>query len=160
LTSTKQTQSIDFERLATACRKRGIPVTVQRRVIFGALLGRDDHPTVDQVFDDVKERIPGVSRTTVYRTLETLADLGLARRTNHFGAFVRFDANMEQHHHLVCTLCNKVSDFQHSGLSIGTPPEVRGSGFVVSDVSIYFEGYCATCRRSPRAAKRRKVKNG
>jgi Fur family peroxide stress response transcriptional regulator len=115
---------------------------------------------VDQVFDDVKERLPGISRTTVYRTLETLADLGLARRTNHFGAFARFDANMEQHHHLVCTLCNKVSDFQYSGLTIGTPPEVRGSGFVVSDFSIYFEGYCSNCRMSPRAAKRGQVKNG
>lgn len=69
------------ERLEALCRERGLPVTVQRRVIFAALLDHDDHPTVDRVFADVKNRIPGVSRTTVYRTLETLADLGTVRRT-------------------------------------------------------------------------------
>jgi Fur family peroxide stress response transcriptional regulator len=154
LAATKQNGSRRFARLETACRERGMPVTVQRRIIFGALLGRDDHPTVDQLFDDVKDRIPGISRTTVYRTLETLADLGLARRTNHFGAYARFDANMEQHHHLVCILCNRVSDFQHPELSIGALPDVRGSGFVVSDYSIYFEGHCADCRKSARSQRR------
>ncbi len=140
------------------CRERGIPVTVQRRVIFTALLERDDHPTVDQIFDDVKNRIPGLSRTTVYRTLETLADLGLVRRTNHFEACVRFDGNMEQHHHLVCIVCGKVTDFQDPGLTIADLPDVRRSGFVLSDYSIYFEGYCSHCRRTAKFAKPRKAK--
>ena len=59
-------------------------MTVQRRVILSALVDRDDHPTIDQIFADVKQRIPGVSRTTVYRALETLVELGIAKRTKHF----------------------------------------------------------------------------
>ena len=54
-----------IERLEAKCHERGLPVTVQRRVIFDALLDRQNHPTIDQVYDDVKSRIPGVSRTTV-----------------------------------------------------------------------------------------------
>ena len=154
----KRHQNGGLERLERVCRDRGIPVTVQRRVIFTALLERDDHPSVDQIFDDVKGRIPGVSRTTVYRTLETLTDLGLARRANHFEALARFDGNMKQHHHLVCTVCGKVSDFQDPGLTIGGLPDVRRSGFVLFDYSIYFEGYCVDCKRTGTPGKPRKRK--
>ena len=135
-----------------------MPVTVQRRVIFSALIEREDHPTVDQVFDEVKARIPGVSRTTVYRTLETLANLGLARRTNHFAASARFDGNMEQHHHLVCTLCGKVIDFQDPSLTIANLPDARRSGFTLLDYSVYFEGFCSDCKRPANTARPRKVK--
>jgi Fur family peroxide stress response transcriptional regulator len=147
-----------FARLEAVCRRAGIPATVQRRVIFAALLDREDHPTVDQVFADVKERIPGVSRTTVYRTLETLAHLGLARRTNHFAASARFDGNMEQHHHLVCTVCDKVVDYQDPGLPAATLPDARRHGFTLRDYSVYFEGFCSDCKRPANTLKPSKRK--
>ncbi|MGH7931043.1 MAG: Fur family transcriptional regulator [Candidatus Binatia bacterium] len=147
-----------LEHLGKVCRREGLPMTVQRRVIFSALLERDDHPTVDQIFAQVKDRIPGVSRTTVYRTLETLARLGLVRRTNHFAASARFDGNMEKHHHLVCTLCGRVIDIQEPSLTIPNPPDVRRNGFTLLDYSVYFEGYCSHCKRSANAAKPRRAK--
>ena len=141
-----------FQRLEAECRERGLPVTVQRRVIFAALLDRADHPTIDQVYDDVKSRIPGVSRTTVYRTLETLAELGVAKKASHFAAMARFDGNMEHHHHLVCVRCDKVVDFADPALS-GLPlPDARRTGFDIVDFSVYFEGLCLQCkRRSPKS---------
>lgn len=145
------------ERLEIACRRKGIPVTVQRRVIFSAVLDRHDHPTVDQVFAQVKDRLPGVSRTTVYRTLETLVHIGLVRRTHHFAAAVRFDGNMEQHHHLVCTGCGKVNDFQGSSVAISIPPETRRNGFTPLDYSVYFEGVCSDCKQPAHTAKSRKT---
>ena len=146
------------ERLENACRREGIPVTVQRRAIFSAVLERHDHPTVDQVFAQVKARVPGVSRTTVYRTLETLVNIGLVRRTHHFSASVRFDGNMERHHHLVCTGCGKVSDFQDSSVAISIPPETRRNGFTLFDYSVYFEGVCSGCKNPVDAAKSRNAK--
>lgn len=147
-----------FARLEAVCRRAGIPATVQRRVIFSALVEREDHPTVDQVFADVKERIPGVSRTTVYRTLETLAHLGLARRTNHFAASARFDGNMEQHHHLVCTICGKVVDYQDPGLAAAHLPDAHRHGFTLVDYSVYFEGFCSDCKGPANALKPHKKK--
>ncbi len=148
----------NFDRLEAVCRREGIPLTVQRRVIFTALLERYDHPTVDQVFAEVKERIPGVSRTTVYRTLETLANLGVVRRTNHFAASARFDGNIEQHHHLVCTVCGKVVDFQDTSLKVSNLPAARPDGFTLLDYSIYFEGHCSACSKINKPAKPRTVK--
>lgn len=140
----KQTK---LELLETISRERKLPVTVQRRVVLSALLDRNDHPTVDQLFENVKERMPGVSRTTVYRTLETLVELGLARRTNHFEASARFDGNTDHHHHLVCRRCNRVEDVDHPSLNKFAPPNL-GIPFEVVDYSIYLEGLCVACQKS------------
>lgn len=156
--SPAQISAATLLRFDAACRQRGIAVTVQRRAILAALLERHDHPTVDQIYADVKTRIPGVSRTTVYRTLETLADLGLARRTNHFAAVARFGGNLEQHHHRVCVQCGKVTDIKDSRLTIADLTHLQRGGFVVQDYSVYFEGLCANCKPSGRSAKRRKSK--
>ena len=154
----EQNSKSALEHFEAACRREGLPVTVQRRVIFSAVLERHDHPTVDQIFAQVKDRIPGVSRTTVYRTLETLASLRLVRRTNHFAASARYDGNMEQHHHLVCTTCGKVIDFQDSTLTVSNLPDGRCNGFSLLDYSIYFEGSCADCKRHTNPPKARRAK--
>ncbi|HRX84343.1 MAG TPA: transcriptional repressor, partial [Phycisphaerae bacterium] len=57
-----------FEQL---CRQQGLALTVQRRTILSVLLDSDDHPTADQVYEIVRQRLPGLSRTTVYRVLDT-----------------------------------------------------------------------------------------
>lgn len=134
--------------LESISRERSLPVTVQRRVVLNALLDRYDHPTVDQLYEDVKERMPGVSRTTIYRALETLVDLGLARRTNHFEASARFDGNTDHHHHLVCRSCNHVTDIDHPSLKKFAPPNLGGIAFEVLDYSIHIEGLCPECQKN------------
>lgn len=151
LTINKQNK---FKRLETLCRERGLPVTVHRRVILDALLDRDDHPTVDQMFEQVKERIPGVSRTTVYRTLETLVDLGIAGKANHFEAVARFDGNTDHHNHLVCGQCDKIADFDDRVFGRFRLPDVRRTGFEIVDFSVYFKGLCPTCRQARAKAGR------
>ncbi len=136
-----------LEMLAAVSRQRNLPVTVQRRVVLEALLERHDHPTVDQLYEDVKERLPGVSRTTIYRALETLVEMGLARRTNHFEASARFDGNTDHHHHLVCRGCNRVSDFDHPSLNKLALPKLGAIPFEVLDYSIHLEGLCPECQR-------------
>ena len=138
---------LKLDLLESISRERNLPVTIQRRVILNALLDRDDHPTVDQLFEDVKVRMPGVSRTTIYRALETLVDLGLARRTNHFEASARFDGNTDHHHHLVCRRCNHVEDIDHPSLKKFTPPHLGNIAFEVLDYSIHLEGLCAECQK-------------
>jgi len=134
----------EFESL---CRERGLPLTVQRREILRAVLERDDHPTADQVYDAVKDCIPGLSRTTVYRVLETLVGLGVIRRLHYPGTTARFDGNVHRHHHLICTTCNRVIDIASRTLdNLKLPPRQR-HGFEIEDYSVHFVGVCAECRR-------------
>ncbi|MBN1590511.1 MAG: transcriptional repressor [Pirellulales bacterium] len=139
-----------MRRFESLCRERGLPLTVQRREILKALLQRDDHPTADQVYGCVKERITGLSRTTVYRVLETLVRLGVVRRLHHPGTSVRFDGKISRHHHLVCRKCNRVIDLENRSLDHLELSSMRLHGFQVEDYSVHLVGVCADCGRKSR----------
>jgi Fur family peroxide stress response transcriptional regulator len=141
--------------LEAACRAEGLPLTVQRRIILEVLAGRTDHPTADQVFAAVRARLPDVSRTTVYRVLDTLVRLGLAVKTPHHGAAVRFDPRTERHHHLVCSRCDRVIDLHAPELNALRLPDTRRLGFEIDDFSLHIRGLCADCRAARRPARRR-----
>ncbi|HID23302.1 MAG TPA: transcriptional repressor [Planctomycetaceae bacterium] len=133
-----------FESL---CREKGIPVTVQRRVILQTLLQRRDHPTADQIFEDVRKQIPDISRTTVYRVLEALVGLGVIRRVHSMGNAVRYDGNIDRHHHLVCRECGRMADWESPALNNLPMPKEDALGFHIDDYTIQFTGICAECRR-------------
>ena len=128
------------------CRDRGLPVTVQRRAILQAVLETTAHPSAEQVFDVVKERIQGVSRTTVYRALDTLSEAGLITRLPHPTSTGRYDGNTDRHHHVVCRTCGQVVDVFDKRYD-ALPLPTRGvGGFRVEDYSVVFVGICAACR--------------
>lgn len=140
-------EHLDMERLEAACRKAGLPVTIQRRVIFEALAHRHDHPTADTVYEEVIHRIPGVSRATVYRTLDTLVELGVARRISHIGRAVRYDPHVDTHHHVYCISCDRVIDVDEPALDhLAVGPD-KLQGFALLSHSVMFEGLCPACQK-------------
>jgi len=140
-----------LKSLQRICRERGVPLTVQRRVIFEALIDRMDHPTADDVYADVQDRLPGISRATVYRVLETLVRLGVIGKASHRGSAARYDASTDRHHHLVCVRCERTVDLDDPALDNLRIPNTRRLGFKIADYSIHFTGLCRNCARSARA---------
>lgn len=137
----------EFEEI---CRKKGLPVTMQRRVILEAVLQRDDHPTADQIYETVQAIIPQLSRTTVYRVLDTFLELGVIRRVHLTGGTSRFDGMIRRHHHLVCTRCNKIIDFEDDNLNQLPLPKRKLQGFEVAEFSVQISGICADCQKKPK----------
>ncbi len=135
-----------MKQLEECCKEEGLRLTVQKRKVFSSLLQHDDHPTADEIYDNVTDDIPGVSRTTVYRILESLTDTGLARRVYHPDDQYRFDPNTEHHHHLVCTSCETVKDVSVPDLEQVVPPDQEVEEFEIDDFSIYFRGTCLKCQ--------------
>jgi Fur family peroxide stress response transcriptional regulator len=148
----------------TRCRELGIPLTVQRRIIFEALLERKDHPTVDEIFEGIQKKVQGVSRATVYRVLETFVQSGIVRQIYSDGSAVRFDPNGSHHHHLVCSHCNSVSDFEDERLNRLPLPNRDHTGFQTENYSVYFEGLCRRCQKigakSSKRGKQQITRNG
>jgi len=147
MTSPSSSPSPSLAEFEAECRRRGLAVTVQRRTVFAELAGRRDHPTADQIYDAVRGRLPGLSRTTVYRVLETLVDSGLARQVHHAGGVARFDPMTERHHHLVCEACGRLADLDDRVVPPLRLPDSAGAGFRIKDYSVSFTGLCAACAR-------------
>ncbi len=143
-----------FEKL---CKEQGVPLTVQRRVILETLADRKDHPTADQVFEAVASRLPGLSRTTVYRVLETLVDLGVIHKASHLGSAARYDPNTERHHHLTCLSCHKVMDLEEESLPPLRLSKARAGQFEIVDYSVHFRGYCRECSTNHASRRERQV---
>ena len=137
-------------------RERGLALTIQRRIILAELLARLDHPTADQIFASVRDRVPGLSKTTVYRVLETLVSLGMARKVMHADAAVRFDPNVARHHHLVCEICGTLVDLADDDVANLSLPETEQHGFTIKNYTINFSGVCAGCSDGDRSLKHQK----
>ncbi|MBE2249799.1 MAG: transcriptional repressor [Myxococcus sp.] len=138
--------------LTAAARRAGIKLTHQRLEIFRELAATEEHPAAETLFRAVQQRVPTVSLDTVYRTLWTLHEFGLVTTLGPRGG-VRFDANLEPHHHYVCVRCGLVRDFESEDLDhLRVPSAVKQLGsFVDSQVAV--RGVCAQClRASPRQA--------
>jgi Fur family peroxide stress response transcriptional regulator len=94
-----------------------------------------------------------VSLDTVYRTLWMLHDLGLVKTLGPRRYGVRFDANLDRHHHYVCVRCGLVRDFENEELNgLRVPDAVRQLGSIV-DAHIEVHGLCARCQREQETSK-------
>ncbi|MBN1488324.1 MAG: transcriptional repressor [Phycisphaerae bacterium] len=143
-----------IEQFEQLCRERKLPVTLQRRAVLEEILGRRDHPTADQIYDVLKVRLRGLSRTTVYRTIETLVELGFITKVCHLGSAARFDPKVARHHHLVCMRCECILDLEADPTEAIAWPDVQKQGFEICDYHIHFRGLCAACRRTRGGPKR------
>jgi Fur family peroxide stress response transcriptional regulator len=149
---------VRLERMKEAAKGAGIKLTHQRLEIFKELAASEDHPDAETLFRAVQQRMPTVSLDTVYRTLWMLRDLGLVNTLGPQRDAIRFDANLDQHHHFVCMHCGLVRDFQSSALNaLKVPEAVAGFGTVV-DAQVEVRGICAKCQQEgvpPRRAEPR-----
>lgn len=142
-----------MESFGTACRNAGLKLTHQRMEVFREVAQTEEHPSAEAIYDRVRKRIPSISLDTVYRTLITLEKLGVISRVNVLCDRTRFDANMSPHHHVVCTSCGMVRDFDSPEAdALPIPEEVKSWGEVKS-VHVELRTICSGCseRKAARA---------
>jgi Fur family peroxide stress response transcriptional regulator len=153
-----------LEHLQAVARKAGVKLTHQRLEIFKELASTGAHPDADTIYRAVRRRMPTVSLDTVYRTLWMLQDLGLVMTLGPQRDRVRFDANLEHHHHFVCVRCGLVRDFESEALARLPLPESVAALGRVHDAHVEVRGTCQACQRAvpapiaPRPAPARQVR--
>ena len=132
--------------LAEAFRARGLKVTPQRQLLFRLLDGNTSHPTAEGLFVEASAQMPGISLRTVYTTLTDLAEMGELQPVSCGAGAIRFDPNVDDHHHGVCDSCGNVTDAYVVGAESLI---VEGlDGFTTNSASIVFRGQCASCASS------------
>jgi len=128
-----------------ACRSAGLKLTHQRREIFRELARAKDHPSAETLYKRLLKRLPTISLDTVYRTLGSLEKQGVIRRVDTRESQARFEAETLQHHHLICTRCGEIVDFQWESFDRSElPPELQGWG-QLNYRSISLHGICSKC---------------
>lgn len=128
-------------------RARGYRLTPQRQLVLEAVaeLG---HATPDDIVTAVRRTASGVNISTVYRTLELLEELGLVTHTHlGHGPPTYHAATDDDHVHLVCRVCGKVTETEPA-LVEGVVAALReGEGFHADVGHLAIFGTCRSCTR-------------
>lgn len=132
------------DELTQIFRARGLKMTPQRQSIFRALHGSGVHPTAEAVYAAVSVEMPTISLRTVYQTLNDLAAMGEIQAIDLGTGSLRFDPNVDPHHHLVCDECGRVRDVEADFPGVTLPAE-DAAGFEVTTTEIVFRGRCHDC---------------
>ncbi len=141
---TPEGRSVEEAELLSRCREAGLKATPQRLAIYRELWSRTDHPSPEAIFQAVRVSQPALSLATVYKTLDTLVEAGLVHEVEHTGERKRYDANVDPHHHLVCTRCGRITDFEDRSLS-EVATQSFAPGFIAERVRVQVLGACAEC---------------
>lgn len=122
-------------------RKR---ITKQRLIILEALLNKKIHPTADELYAAVRQRLPKISLGTVYRNLQTLAADGEIRILKDSGR-MRFDSSLHDHYHVRCLSCGLVDDVPESAVK-GLSENMREkTDYRIVGFKVEFVGICPEC---------------
>lgn len=140
-----------LDRFKRSARAAGIKLTHQRLEIFKAVASSLDHPSAESVHQVVRSTTPTVSLDTVYRTLWLLTDLGLLSTLGPRHDAMRFDANMDKHHHFICTRCGLVRDFTSAEFEALQIPEAASQFGQVLGTHVEVRGVCAQCLKEGEA---------
>ncbi|MEJ7635058.1 Fur family transcriptional regulator [Aeromicrobium sp.] len=140
-----------------ALRAKGERVTSPRRAVIEVLGGTMEHLTADEIAVRASQTAPGVHRTTVYRALTTLGELGLVSHTHVSGSATIYhlaapghDHPGADHAHVQCTTCNRIIDIKESALAPLGRTLLEDIGFRIDVHHAAFVGTCSECLESTR----------
>lgn len=120
--------------------------TVQCALVLEAVNELKNHPTADDVYNLIAKEHPSVSRATVYRNLNKLAEEGqLARRVIPGGAD-RFDHRSDDHYHVRCLKCDRIFDVDMDYIRDLEKKINDAHGFEINGHDVVFTGICPDCK--------------
>lgn len=120
--------------------------TVQRAMVLETVRKLHCHATADEIYADIIQTCPTISRATIYRNLRLLCEAGEIRKVEIPGSPDRFDQTAGDHCHARCARCGKVIDVEIDGKN-DILSEVKNScGFILTGCDIIFRGVCLDCQ--------------
>lgn len=131
-----------FEQM---CRKNGIKLTHQRMEIFREIASSNDHPTVEQIYNNIKSKLPMISLDTVYRTLSSFENIGIISKVSVSDNKGRFDSNLIPHHHLLCKQCKGILDFYWPTFDTARVPSEATKWGKILAKQVELRGICEDC---------------
>lgn len=136
----------NVQELSDYLVQNGIKPSFQRVKILQRLSFQQDHPTVNEIYNDLVVQIPSLSKTTVYNTLNLFIREGVARSINIDSNESRYDLTTHSHGHFICNKCGKIQDFDiDDNINLDFLSE---KGNEVSNLELTVRGVCKDCKKN------------
>ena len=144
----KEERQQSWLKFQSFLKARGLKVTEQRRLLLQFLVHLNEHIDADTLYQGLKNKDAGISRGTVYRTLDLLVQCGLVRKSSFGEDHANYEiVHQDEHHdHLICIECNKVIEFYRADLEKLQDSICQHYKFIPLHHSHQIFGICNHCR--------------
>jgi Fur family transcriptional regulator, peroxide stress response regulator len=135
-------------QMLSKLKGRDFRLTPQRLAILTILATSEDHPTVDEIYTEVRRKFPTTSIATVYKTIALLKELNEVIELGFPDGSNRYDGNKPYPHpHAICICCKKILDPEISSVDRLSEEMKQKTGFLISYHRLDFFGLCLECQR-------------
>ena len=135
-----------FDTIIQKLRENGHKITPQRLAIVNILAKSIGHPSVEDIYDQIKADFPTMSLATVYRNIVLIKSLGEVLELGFPDGSNRYDGNKPYPHpHVICIKCKKIVDPDLDTLENVTKEVAQETKFKIVNHRLDFFGICSTC---------------
>ncbi len=121
----------------------GLRMTRQRQEVYRLIASERSHPTANDVFMQVKDRLPHISLATVYNCLEALVQHGLVKQVNFDREPSRYCSNLKDHGHFHDKSTGVIHDVHFKpGIRLSDVLDLP-EGALITDIEITLRGKLA-----------------
>lgn len=138
-------QSANATDIREVMKCEGLRITPQRFAVYANLLKRQDHPTVEQILEDINAELPIASKASVYSALTVLREVNLVREVLLEEGVTRYDANVNPHHHFVCRQCSAIHDIPWQAFSCFDVSQLADT-LQAESYEVTVKGLCKNCQ--------------
>ena len=130
----------------TTLKEKGLKLTPQRRLIVDIIHDTGAHVTAKEIISYVQSKMPGVHKSTIYRTLDLLEEAGCVFKSERGDQFIYHHAEDGHHHHLVCRKCGKTVDLDENLFAPVERSLSEKYGFHVDLRHVVISRLCESCK--------------
>lgn len=122
--------------------------TQQKRLVYELIQNNKSHPTAEDIYLRARLLDPHISKGTVYRNLNLLAEQGNILRINTKEGTYHFDSRTDMHYHFTCIKCGKMYDMpvSHDFGIDRAKKDAALKGFHIQEHLLLFTGLCPECK--------------
>jgi Fur family ferric uptake transcriptional regulator len=138
----------EIEIFENFLRTKNLKHSKPRRDILEVFLASEGHLSAQELYEQVKQSNPRTGFATVYRTLKLLEECGLARTMDYGDGTLRYEPDRFQHHHIICTSCNRTVEFFSPELESLLQQVQKAHQFTPQSHAVRILSICTDCSRT------------
>jgi Fur family peroxide stress response transcriptional regulator len=136
-----------FQHLVDKVRQRGGRLTPQRVAILRILAASEGHPSVEQIYEQIKDDFPTTGMATIYKTVTLLKEMDEVLELSFTNGSNRYDGSRPYPHpHLVCTQCGEIQDLDVPDLDEIVARVSEQIDYDVTSHRLDLYGICSKCK--------------
>jgi Fur family transcriptional regulator, ferric uptake regulator len=139
---------VDASEIVSAFETAGYRLTGPRRALAALIAAKARHFTADELLGESRRRRLGVTRATIFRSLDVLADIGVIERLDlPSGEHAFVACEPAHHHHVVCSSCGRTTGVADPGIEGIAEAIGRETGYRIDAHRLELFGLCPACRK-------------